>query len=235
MTHTMKTDERDDYKDCNAYQGDAACIMDDSMCLWCPNYNKESVPMNCQTCKFSSKYNNDVSCDITRGVPSGSCGSGEPGWEKYIPPYKDEGCDPPRCDECLKQSYTCGTFENACTHPGGDHDYFEPKPPISTTYKDEETTDGLKYDAAKVDMSFLEYFPLALEKICALSEFGAKKYSRGGFKSITDPKRYKAAMLRHYFKENMEDVDQDSGFSHDVATAWNALAALEIGLMNPKK
>lgn len=152
-----------------------------------------------------------------------------------------------KCGSCRFSSYHNGTGQSCNDFrkmPFGDctnYNKWEPVPtaPLDVTGQiygnGEVTTDGLKYDAQKVDMSFLEYFPLALEKICALSEVGAKKYSRGGFRGITDPKRCKAAMLRHYFKEGLEDTDPDSGFEHDVAVAWNALAALEIRLMNDRK
>lgn len=99
-------------------------------------------------------------------------------------------------------------------------------------YKDEESTDGLKYDVSKVDFTYLQDWSLALAEICKLSEFGAKKYSRGGWLGIEDPERLKKAMLRHYFKEQSGTPDQDSGFMHDVAVAWNALGALEIRLRN---
>ena len=103
---------------------------------------------------------------------------------------------------------------------------------LFSAYKEEETTDGLKYDVNKVDYTFLQDWDLALAEICKLSEFGAKKYSRGGWTGILDPERLKKAMLRHYFKESTGLVDEDSGFPHDVAVAWNALGALQVRLQN---
>lgn len=95
----------------------------------------------------------------------------------------------------------------------------------------EVTTDGLKYDESKVDLTYLKDWSLALAEICKLSEFGAEKYSRGGWTEIKDPERLNKALLRHYFNDNGKP-DADSGFLHDVARAWNALGALQIRLQN---
>lgn len=88
--------------------------------------------------------------------------------------------------------------------------------------------------STKVDILFLfEYFPRALEAVCRLSEFGEKKYSRGGFREVPDGEiEYRKAMLRHTMKRYTEgDFDLGPGGSnllHGVAEAWNALAALEF-------
>ncbi len=149
-----KTDEREDYKDCRAYDTITphSCKMDDSMCLWCPRYIKpEEVNLG----------------DYINGT--------EKEWNG-------------------------------------------------------ETGDDQKTDFGKVDMSLMLDFRLAMEQVCKLSEFGAKKYSRSGWLEIEDLNRVTAAMLRHLYKEDIEDIDPDSGVAHDVAVAWNALARLELRL-----
>lgn len=89
---------------------------------------------------------------------------------------------------------------------------------------------GAKLDAGKVDYTYLEDVSLALEAICKLFEFGETKYSRGGWQHVDDGvRRYTKAMLRHYFKER-EGTDPDSDTLHIVATAWNAVARLELYL-----
>lgn len=93
-----------------------------------------------------------------------------------------------------------------------------------------ETGDEHKTDFGKVDMSLMLDFRLAMEQVCKLSEFGAKKYSRQGWLAIDDINRVTAAMLRHLYKEDIEDTDPDSGVAHDTAVAWNALARLELRL-----
>ena len=95
---------------------------------------------------------------------------------------------------------------------------------------------SVKYDTGKTDMSYLEYFPLALEAVCKVSEFGGDKgYIRGSFKDVQHArKRYTAAMLRHYFAEGPllgePNIDPESGLEHDFAVAWNALCRLELRL-----
>ena len=99
-------------------------------------------------------------------------------------------------------------------------------------------SDGHKYDHGKTDMSFLDYFPLALEAVCKVSQFGGDKgYIRGSFDEVPDArKRYTAAMLRHYLAEGSIEgepsIDPESGLPHDFAVAWNALCRLELRLRN---
>ena len=88
---------------------------------------------------------------------------------------------------------------------------------------------GAKLDAGKPDMSLLADFGLALQEVAAVSTFGARKYSRGGWQTVPDGlNRYTAAMLRHYFAERYGDLDGDSGLLHAAHGAWNALARLEF-------
>lgn len=92
---------------------------------------------------------------------------------------------------------------------------------------------GLKFDDGKIDLTFVtEYFPLALQAVALVSAFGARKYTRGGWRTVTDRvKRYAAARLRHIFAGEREDYDTgDSGLPHDAQVAWNALAKLQARL-----
>lgn len=90
---------------------------------------------------------------------------------------------------------------------------------------------GAKNDAGKVDYTYLQDISLALAAVCRLFEFGANKYSRGGWQHVPDGRaRYTKALLRHYFKEEVEDVDPDTDMEHDIAVAWNALTRLELRL-----
>lgn len=96
--------------------------------------------------------------------------------------------------------------------------------------------DGAKLDGDKPDCSLLSYFGLALTEVAKVGTFGAKKYSRGGWQHVDDGfNRYSAAMLRHYFQENYEDIDEDSQMFHIAQTAWNALARLEYFLREKKE
>jgi hypothetical protein len=73
---------------------------------------------------------------------------------------------------------------------------------------------GDKRDAAKLDLTLV---PPALEEAAAAAlEFGAKKYTRWGWRTVPDaPRRYFAAMERHIkaYKRG-EDNDPESGLPH---------------------
>lgn len=97
---------------------------------------------------------------------------------------------------------------------------------------------GAKLDGGKPDASLLQFFPRALLEVARVGTYGAKKYSRGGWLKVPDGiVRYTAAMMRHFFAEEIEGVyDQDPecaeyGFEnqirHKAQVAWNALARLE--------
>lgn len=88
---------------------------------------------------------------------------------------------------------------------------------------------GAKNDAGKPDASLLLMFGRALSEVAAVGTFGAKKYSRGGWRSVPNgSERYTAALLRHLFAEDREAIDEDIGLLHAAAVAWNALARLEL-------
>jgi len=93
---------------------------------------------------------------------------------------------------------------------------------------------GVKFDAAKIDPTFvLEYFPRALLAISAVAEYGARKYTRGGWKTVDNGiMRYGAAKVRHQLLQYMEGPydDGDSGLAHKAQEAWNVLAELEKAL-----
>jgi hypothetical protein len=46
---------------------------------------------------------------------------------------------------------------------------------------------GAKLDHGKVDLTYLaEYFPRACEAVCRCAELGEQKYTRGGWRSVSD-------------------------------------------------
>lgn len=95
---------------------------------------------------------------------------------------------------------------------------------------------AIKYDGGKpcIYQSFLEYFPRAMEAVSSVSDFGASKYARYGWRSVDNGvKRYSDAMVRHLVKKGKGEIlDPDSGLSHSAHVAWNALAVLELELSN---
>jgi Domain of unknown function (DUF5664) len=99
-------------------------------------------------------------------------------------------------------------------------------------------TPGAKLDAGKVDLTFLEDWPHALAAVCRVAEFGANKYSRGGWLKVPDGfRRYTKAMLRHVLR--IGDLDVILGVApehiHDAQVAWNALSRLEMKLRGEQK
>ncbi len=92
---------------------------------------------------------------------------------------------------------------------------------------------GVKDDEGKVEPSFVfEYFSKALEAVARVSMFGARKYTRGGWRTVPNGiQRYTDAMDRHRLREGYELYDfSDSDLLHAAQVAWNALARLELML-----
>lgn len=94
------------------------------------------------------------------------------------------------------------------------------------------TDPGAKLDFGKspVFRGTIQYFPRALRAVAQLSAFGAAKYSWGGWAAVPDGiNRYTDALARHLTAEPIEgDLDKETGLPHSFATAWNALARLEL-------
>ncbi|RLB94820.1 MAG: hypothetical protein DRH26_00025 [Deltaproteobacteria bacterium] len=90
---------------------------------------------------------------------------------------------------------------------------------------------GAKLDDGKLLAGILQQWPRALTAVLEVATFGAKKYSRGGWQHVPNGvERYTDAMIRHLLKEPLETADPDSGLSHEVHAAWNALSRLELML-----
>lgn len=93
---------------------------------------------------------------------------------------------------------------------------------------------GAKLDAGKpcVFRGAIGYFPRAIERVAAVSTFGASKYAWKGWETVPDGvDRYSDALGRHLLYEGRgELLDPDSGLEHAAHAAWNALARLELML-----
>lgn len=95
---------------------------------------------------------------------------------------------------------------------------------------------GAKFDSGKVDMQLvISGFAHALYEVSAVATFGAKKYTRDGWKQVDDAHhRYSAALHRHInAHERGELADPESGLSHLAHAAWNALAILQLATTTP--
>lgn len=89
---------------------------------------------------------------------------------------------------------------------------------------------GAKLDDGKAMMSLVMLdMNLALKQVAEVATYGAKKYTKGGWKTVPNGfERYTDAMLRHLLSEPNEMFDQDTGIEHAAHAAWNALARLQL-------
>ncbi len=82
---------------------------------------------------------------------------------------------------------------------------------------------GAKLDAGK---NMMDLIPAeTLQHLGEVLTFGCRKYSRDGWKAVSDAKnRYSAAMLRHYAAwKSGESLDPESGIPHITHMMCNAV------------
>jgi hypothetical protein len=95
---------------------------------------------------------------------------------------------------------------------------------------------GAKLDHGKVDVyrHFIAMFPDAMECIARVSEYGENKYSYMGWAKVSEgQRRYTAALNRHLLDEargEVYDIDPEKGsdLPHAAQAAWNAMARLQL-------
>ena len=93
----------------------------------------------------------------------------------------------------------------------------------------EQHQPGAKLDAGKVQAGLLLDFGRSLMAVAQVLDYGATKYTIGGWHQVPDGKRrYTDAMMRHLLAQ--DELDPDSGLPHSYHIAWNALARLEMEL-----
>lgn len=92
---------------------------------------------------------------------------------------------------------------------------------------------GAKLDAGKTRPDLvLNGFPRALLAVAEVAAYGARKYTEDGWRCVPDgQRRYTAAKDRHRLHGAVELLDAESGLLHLAHEAWNALAVLELKLM----
>lgn len=83
-----------------------------------------------------------------------------------------------------------------------------------------------KADAGKPDWTLMPF--KTLEPVLRVLEFGAKKYSRGGWKTVPDAKqRYQAALMRHVAAYlDGEYLDPETHLPHLAHAGCNILFLL---------
>lgn len=92
---------------------------------------------------------------------------------------------------------------------------------------EDKVTDGLKHDGGKARLDLVP--PEIIEAVGKVMTFGAQKYGEASYKRV-DPKRYRAALMRHICKwlKNPHGVDSDSGLPHLWHVACNVAFLLEL-------
>jgi hypothetical protein len=93
---------------------------------------------------------------------------------------------------------------------------------------------GAKMDDGKMrPWLVLGGFSKALEEVSRVGTYGARKYTDDGWRDVPDGfRRYSEAMLRHQLAEmGREKWDRESNLLHAAHVAWNALARLELILV----
>ena len=90
---------------------------------------------------------------------------------------------------------------------------------------------GAKLDSGKNRIGLImDGFSNALWEVGKVGTYGAEKYSANGWLEVEDGvNRYTDAMYRHLLKEaSGYENDADTGLLHAAHSAWNALARLEL-------
>lgn len=90
---------------------------------------------------------------------------------------------------------------------------------------------GRKHDGGKAPVmkGFIRYFPMAIEAVSQVSEYGARKYDWHNWANVDHGfDRYSDAMMRHLLLESIENNDDESGLLHAAHAAWNAMCRLEL-------
>jgi len=97
---------------------------------------------------------------------------------------------------------------------------------------------GAKLDGGKPRPALvLGGFSRALSAVTAVGTFGATKYTPNGWRSVPDGvERYSEAMMRHWLAETQGiELDPDSNLTHAAHLAWNALARLELMIVEQER
>jgi hypothetical protein len=96
---------------------------------------------------------------------------------------------------------------------------------------------GAKHDQGKVRPSLiLSGFPRAILAVAEVGMYGLTMHPEGSWKEVPDGlKRYRDALQRHLLGHAIEGTDKASGLWHEAQVAWNALAVLELRMIELEK
>lgn len=93
-------------------------------------------------------------------------------------------------------------------------------------------TDGLKHDGGKPRLDLVP--PELIEAVGTVMTHGAEKYGEASYRDV-EPKRYRAALMRHICKwlKEPHGKDEDSGLPHLWHIACNVAFLLELDKEKP--
>ena len=91
----------------------------------------------------------------------------------------------------------------------------------------DKVTDGYKHDGDKPRLDLVP--PEIIEAVGRVMSHGISKYGEGNYRKV-EPKRYRAALMRHICKwlKNPYGIDEDSGLPHLYHIACNVAFLLEL-------
>ncbi len=158
---------------------------------------------------------------------------GETQWSRsFITKYAHRVAGTPDMERAARKRHAVEIPDPA--HPGQT---------IPVTFAEAQPGDG-KDGARKMDVGkapvvcgFINYFPRAMNAVALVSEYGARKYNDGAYKTAWQEvpngfNRYDDAVGRHLTHAAVEPYDDESQIAHLAHRAWNAMAALELALKN---
>lgn len=143
---------------------------------------------------------------------------------------------------CLNDKYNGELFYVEDTYTGSRWYKEDIKniPPECEQSKTPNESEGKKYDGNKpMTGTILRVFPYALNAVGACIKFGATKYPdpNNWKKNKNALVRYNDSLIRHLTKHfTGNELDEETKLPHLAHVAWNALAILELYLIeNPEK
>lgn len=130
-----------------------------------------------------------------------------------------EGC--PDMYGYLEKPNGCTQFNGNCT------DCWNREIPETQGASKDVVTDGLKHDGGKSRLDIVP--PELIEAVGAVMTHGLEKYGEGSYRNV-EPKRYRAALMRHICKwlKDPFGKDEDSGLPHLWHVACNVAFLLEL-------
>ena len=129
------------------------------------------------------------------------------------------------CDTCPNKEECREMIKQGVVIPCERQSEIEVK--LGTTITSDRITDGYKHDGGKPRLDLVP--PEIIIAVVTVMTHGAEKYGEGNYRKV-EPKRYRAALMRHICKwlKDPHGVDADSGLPHLYHIACNVAFLLEL-------